>query len=100
MSEPLYCGADGCTLHDYPVAPVFCEFAYQNDRILKVREDEERRFNQILERLIPVVAKDIGNAVFDALDIGNIQEKPFVPNRVTETPPAPPKKTRRGGIST
>ena len=92
MSEPLYCGADGCTLHDYPVAPVFCEFAYQNDRILKVREDEERRFNQILERLIPK-----GNWNHYREDI---KEKPFVRNRATETPSVPPKKTRRGGIST
>ena len=92
MSEPLYCGADGCTLHDYPVAPVFCEFAYQNDRILKVRENEERRFNQILERLIPE-----GNWNHYREDI---KEKPFVQNRATETPSAPPKKTRKGGIST
>ena len=100
MSEPLYCGADGCTLHDYPVAPVFCEFAYQNDRILKVRENEERRFNRILERLVPVTARSIGDAVFDAIEQIGIEDKSFIRNRETETPSAPPKKTRKGGIST
>lgn len=100
MSEPLYCGADGCTLHDYPVAPAFCEFEFQNDRVLRAREDEERRFNRILERLVPAVARNIGDAVFDAMEQVGIEDKPFVRNRGTETPPAPPKKIRKGGIST
>ena len=100
MSEPLYCGADGCTLHDYPVAPAFCEFEFQNDRVLRVREDEERRFIRTLERLIPVVVRGIENAVFDAIDEDSIEDKTFVRNRGPETPPAPPKKIRKGGIST
>jgi len=100
MSEPLYCGADGCTLHDYPVAPGFCEFAYQNDRVLRVREDEERRFNRMLERLIPTVIRNIENAVFNAIEQNGIEGKPFDRHRGTETPPAPPKKIRKGGIST
>ena len=100
MSEPLYCGADGCTLHDYPVAPAFCEFAYQNDRVLRVREDEERRFNRTLERLIPTVIRNIENAAFDAIDENSIEDKTFVRNRGSETPPALPKKIRKGGIST
>ena len=100
MSEPLYCGADGCTLHDYPVAPAFCEFEFQNDRVLRVREDEERRFIRTLERLIPVVVRGIENAVFDTIEQYGIEDKPPVRNRGSETPPALPKKIRKGGIST
>ena len=100
MSEPLYCGADGCTLHDYPVAPAFCEFAYQNDRVLKAREDEERRLSRTIERLVPIVIRGIENAVFDTIEQYGIEDKLPVRNRGTETPPAPLKKIRKGGIST
>ena len=99
MEASLYCGADGCTLHDYSVAPTFCEFAFQNNRVLRVREDEERRFNRLVERLIPVIAKSLGDAVFDAVESNYTGERPYVANRGGETPSISPKKSIQGGIS-
>jgi len=99
MEASLYCGADGCTLHDYSVAPAFCEFAFQNQRILRVREDEERRFNRLVERVLPVIAKSLGDAVFDAVESNYTGERPYSANTTGETPSLPPKKPIQGGIS-
>jgi len=99
MDAPLFCGADGCTLHDYPVAPIFCEFAFQNDRVLKVREDEERRFNRLIERLVPAVAKSLGDAVFDAIDNRDTERESYDANTRRESPPASQNKTKKGGFA-
>ena len=99
MEASLYCGAGGCTLHDYPVAPAFCEFAFQNDRVLKVREDEERRFNRLVERLVPAVSKSLGDADFDAIDNRDTEREPFDANAQRESPPVPQNKTKKGGFA-
>ena len=99
MEASLYCGADGCTLHDYSVAPAFCEFAFQNNRVLKVREDEERRFNRLVERLVPAIAKSLGDAVFDAVESNYTGDSRYNGNREGERPSISPKKPIQGGIS-
>ena len=36
--ENLICTADICTLHDYAVSPVFCEYQYRQDRKEKISQ--------------------------------------------------------------
>ena len=99
MNQPLYCGADGCSLHDYDVAPIFCEYEYQKQQARRIQQNEERRFNRLLERIVEVLGAKLGDAVFDAIE-QNDEDKYSSRNRRAETPPAPTKRIRRGRIST
>ena len=53
MTSPLYCGENGCTLHDYKVSPAFCEYEYAKLQRKRARESFERTIINLIKELKP-----------------------------------------------
>tara|TARA_Y100001973_G_C5185466_1_gene327555 strand:- start:111 stop:341 length:231 start_codon:yes stop_codon:yes gene_type:complete len=53
MTSPLYCGENGCTLHDYKVSPAFCEYEYAKLQRKRERESFERTIINLIKELKP-----------------------------------------------
>ena len=98
MSEPLYCGADGCTLHDYDVTPIFCKYAWHQEQAERTHEADERRANSLFERIDKLV-DTVGYALEQLADTRYTKNGDYVANRESQTTPSAPKRNREGGIS-
>ena len=68
MTSPLYCGENGCTLHDYKVSPVYCEYEYaklqrkrREERTEKLLEDTLRKLYEAIVSLPQSQVKDSGS---------------------------------------
>ena len=68
MSSPLYCGENGCTLHDYKVSPVYCEYEYaklqrkrRDERIEKLLEDTIQKLYEVMLNSPQPQVKDSGS---------------------------------------
>ena len=85
MTSQLYCGENGCTLHDYKVSPAFCEYEWH--KVRKRREEEDRQ--KSLEKLIKTVIQE----VIDSKDVSS----PKTAN--TSSEPSRIDKYKGGGLS-
>tara|TARA_R100000908_G_scaffold64962_1_gene50882 strand:- start:10158 stop:10415 length:258 start_codon:yes stop_codon:yes gene_type:complete len=68
MTSPLYCGENGCTLHDYKVSPVYCEYEYaklqrkrRDERIEKLLEDTLQKLYEVMHNSPPQQVKNSGS---------------------------------------
>ena len=99
MSAPLYCGGDGCSLHDYSTSPAFCEFQWQLTKKSELSAIPQRTGETSIEKL----AESIVHAVEKVLTergIGNsTTDTAYGGNRGGETPSKPYQNKRNGGIS-
>jgi type I restriction-modification system DNA methylase subunit len=52
MQGELYCGENGCTLHDYKVSPAFCEYEWHKVRKRREEENNQRRMENVIAETI------------------------------------------------
>ena len=102
MASPLYCGADGCTLHDYSVSPAFCEFKWQLSKKAELSQTHiggARRDKEIANLISTSIAEAMETVLERFLEYNETTrtEKNAKTNGGTSSTPA--QTNRRGGIS-
>ena len=55
MTSQLYCGENGCTLHDYKVSPAFCEYEWHKVRKRREELENQRRIENVIAETIKAV---------------------------------------------
>lgn len=99
MAEELFCNSTGCTLHDYPVNPAFCEYLWSQDQVRREREANHNDQIAVIERVAENVSTRLIEAVYDLFQ-SRTTELPYdTTDRDAETPSNANKKNREGGIS-
>lgn len=101
MSAPLYCGGDGCTLHDFSTAPAFCEFQWQLSKKAELSETriggsgDKELATQISESIVGAM-EEVFSRLFEYKEI---RYTPKNAKTSGETPSKPYQNKRNGGIS-
>jgi len=101
MPSPLFCGADGCSLHDYSTAPAFCEFQWQ---LSKKSELSGTRIGGSGDKeLATQISESIVGAMKEVLSsLLEYKETRYAPKNAKtngETSSTPAQTNRKGGIS-
>lgn len=101
MPSPLFCGADGCSLHDYSTAPAFCEFQWQLSK--KAELSETRIGGSGDKELATQISESIVGAMEEVLSrLFEYKETRYTPKNAKtngETSSTPAQTNRKGGIS-
>ena len=99
MAEELICTASVCTLHDYPVNPVFCEYVWSKEQARKERDTQFNQQSEMIERVIEKVSQRVIGTLYELLESNETHLPDNSSNRDAERLPNTNKKKREGGIS-
>jgi hypothetical protein len=102
MSASLYCGADGCTLHDYNVSPAFCEFQWQLSKKAELSETQvggARRDKELAIQISESIVGALEAVLYGFLDSNETRYNAKNAKTSGETSSTPSQTNRRGGIS-
>ena len=102
MSASLYCGADGCTLHDYSVSPSFCEFKWQLSKKAELSETpvgRARRDKEFATQISESIVGALETVLYEFLDSNETRQVTKYAKTSGETSSTPSQTNRRGGIS-